>query len=256
MVDVDIAGLLRAWPYDPTADLMVRRVRASDGTTRLQLRLELGLLELHEHGRPDGQRPYGYDSLLDYFQHLASPLEGESLELGAEQCAALHREALQYYQRRITYMKLGEFGAAADDAEHNLAIMDLLREHAANRVDWMKSEQFRPYVLGHWTRARVYEALQLDNLDAALQALEQGIDRIVSLFRTDYGQPELVEQSEELEQLRKMRSSLLERRYSRPHHEPDAVRLRRELDQAIASEDFERAARLRDRLAGLGETSG
>lgn len=251
-MDVDIASVLRAWPYDPAAELIVRRVRASGGERRIQLRLELGIIEMRESGRPDGSRPHGCASLLEYFQRQADRVDTDPLELDAEQCSELHREALQYYQRRISWMKLGEFGAAADDAEHNLAIMDLLREYAANRLDWMKSEQFRPYVLGHWTRARVYHALKADDLEGALRWLDQGIERMVSLFKVEYGRPELVDESEELEQLRAMRTSLLERRHGRPSREPEAARLRRELEQAVASEDFERAAHLRDRLAGLG----
>lgn len=251
-MSVDLAGLLRGWPYEPEEELTVRRITTAGGEPRLQIRLELGLIEMRCDGRPDGTRPHGSESLL---HHYLATIEaaGDEFGLPHRACLELQREAMQYYQRRITAMRLGDYAAAAADAEHNLAVMDLLRDHAVERGDWQRSEQFRPYVLSHWTRARVLAALETGDVETAIGALDAGIDRIVQLFRDDYNRPELVQQSDELQQLRELRSSLLERRTSSRRRESDRDRIQRELAAAVAAEDFELAARLRDEL---GQTGG
>ena len=32
------------------------------------MRIDLGLLQMELDGRPDGQRPHGFESLLDYYE--------------------------------------------------------------------------------------------------------------------------------------------------------------------------------------------
>src|SRR5947208_14793797 len=63
----DITPLLKGWDYEP-GTINVRRIRGSDGQPKLQMRVELGLLQMELTGRPDGAKPHGFDSLLDYFE--------------------------------------------------------------------------------------------------------------------------------------------------------------------------------------------
>lgn len=255
----DLRSLLEDWPYDPRADLMVRRITGPHGESRLQIRLELGLLELHPEGRPDGQQPGGFASLLDFhLDRLRRGLEdGESLRLTHAECLELQREAMQYYHRRLVRFKLGEWREAVADADHNLAIMDLLRDHAEQPTDWLASEQYRSFVLGHRTRAEMLQALAEGRADRALRCLEEGIATIETLFRTEYERPDLLEQSTELHSLRQLRRSLLEDDLPLGEFgESEERRLERELTGAILREEFERAARLRDALDQLRRTGG
>jgi hypothetical protein len=258
----DLRPLLDAWPFDEHDGLQVRQVIAPDGQPRLQIRLELGLMELHTSGRPDGIRPYGFETLLDYHLDHArrEMLEGseEPFELDRDACAELHREAMQFYHRRVTRLKLADYGGAAQDAEHNLAIMDLLRDRAAERADWLNSEQYRAFVLTHWARARTMEALEVPDLPGAIAALDEGIEAIENLFREEYQRPDLLDENEELDSLLDLRQSLLERGSSALPlpREADGERLQREMHQAVAHEDYERAARLRDELRRLKERTG
>ena len=66
-MNVDLTRLLNEWPYEP-GKLNVRLITADDGEQRVQVRLDLGILQMHVDGRPDGQRPSGYDSLLEYHE--------------------------------------------------------------------------------------------------------------------------------------------------------------------------------------------
>ncbi|MBI5834701.1 MAG: UvrB/UvrC motif-containing protein [Armatimonadetes bacterium] len=253
----DIRPLMDDWPYDPHEEMMVRRIVANDGQPRLQIRVELGILELHITGRPDGRQPHGFPTLLDYHldrarRELKEP-DGERFELTHPECRELQREAMQFYHRRVSWMRLGEFALAVADAEHNLAVMDMLRERAADREDWLESEQYRAFVLSHLTRAKALDLLNQSHREAAIDALDEGIETIEAIFRQDYERPELVDHNTDLQGLRELRRSLIERPNAPVgiRRESDRERLMRELATAVEHEDYERAAELRDALSQL-----
>ncbi|MEO1584911.1 MAG: UvrB/UvrC motif-containing protein [Planctomycetota bacterium] len=72
-MDTDISQLLGEWPYE-AGRINVRLIERADGAQRVQVRLDLGLLQMHLDGRPDGQRPHGFESLLDLVE---AQMEGE-----------------------------------------------------------------------------------------------------------------------------------------------------------------------------------
>src|SRR5947208_2069523 len=51
----DVNWIVDAWDYNPH-EVTVRRVRGRDGNERIQMRLDLGVLQMEPSGRPDGQR--------------------------------------------------------------------------------------------------------------------------------------------------------------------------------------------------------
>lgn len=254
----DIGPLLSSWPYDEQADLMVRQVTTDDGEPRLQIRVELGLLEMQMEGRPDGASPGGHASLLDYYlDRLQSEAGNRRLQLSHEECSELHREAVQYYHRRVSFLKLGAFDAAAADAEHNLGVMDLLQDHAVDRNDWLHSERHRAFVLAHWARAKALSALDAGDRQGAVEAVDEGVRRIERLFRDSYQKPELIARSEELRSLQEFRAQVMIANTEVSYRPLDQLeRLNHELQQAIEAEDFERAAELRDSIARLKGQGG
>ena len=52
----DIDRILQQWAFEP-GEISARIIRAADGREVLQMRVELGVLQLETKGRPDGQRP-------------------------------------------------------------------------------------------------------------------------------------------------------------------------------------------------------
>src|SRR5881397_557663 len=115
-MDFDISPLLEQWPYKP-GQVVVRKFKSKDGTEKIQLRVDLGLLQMNAHGRPDGKRPFGHPSLLDYYlakvQQHAKKHEGSDagFVLKAEDCSRLQLEALQYHHRYICFLQLEDYGA-------------------------------------------------------------------------------------------------------------------------------------------------
>ncbi len=65
MDHTDLRELLQSWSYEP-GRVNARRITGADDRQRLQVRIDLGVLQMEMEGRPDGQRPQDYESLLAY----------------------------------------------------------------------------------------------------------------------------------------------------------------------------------------------
>ena len=92
----DIDPIVRDWPYLPD-EITVRVIEGEDGQRRIQLRLDLGLLQMSFDGRPDGRRIHDADSWLEYHQrrqrdHDSANPDGAPYLLEPEDCAELLRE--------------------------------------------------------------------------------------------------------------------------------------------------------------------
>lgn len=239
----DIQPLLDGWPYDP-GKLCVRKIKGVDGREKIQLRIEMGILQMEISGRPDGQRPHGYESLLAYYQAQAADKtrKKEPFSVDVETCMMLQLEALQYYHRRISFLELEDYERAKRDAERNLDLFDFVKEYAADDEDKIAFEQNRPFVIGHRVRASALLKLETDDYDGALQDIEEGIEEIQALY-TEFDRPDLTEDSEEVEFLKEWADEI---RQDRPRSLKQD--LSDQLKEAVAIEDFEKAAEIRDRI--------
>ncbi len=242
----DIQPLLDSWPYEPDK-LCVRRIKGRDGQEKIQLRVEMGILQMEVEGRPDGQRPHGYESLLHYYKAMvrASLRDSKSFNLDPDVCLALQVEGLQYYHRRISFLELEQYRLAQEDAQRNLDMFDFVKEYAREEEDSMVLEQYRPFVIGHRVRAVVLQELEAENFDRALLEINSGIEEIQGFFK-EYDRPDLVEDSEEVVFLKEWAEEIHK---DRPR--PLFQDLKEQLSEAVAIEDFERAAKLRDQLQTL-----
>ena len=76
-MDADLSEILGDWPYDP-GKVNVRLIRSAEGEPLIQIRLDLGILQLRYDGRPDGRSVNGYPSLLEYFEARLDGVEPEA----------------------------------------------------------------------------------------------------------------------------------------------------------------------------------
>ena len=234
----DIDRILNEWPYEP-GEVMARRVKASDGREVLQMRVEMGVLQLEVSRRPDGTRPGGAETYFDYL--LAEALhEGREFELSEDQCAEADREFVQFYHRRICWLALREFRLAALDADHSLAFMDFVRAHSPDEQWTLSHEQYRPFVLFHRVQAGALAELEEHGPEAAIREINQGLKRFHDMF-ADYDAEERYEDDELVTRLIELKESLRER------FEVGKT-LEEQLEEAIESEQYELAARLRDQM--------
>ena len=240
----DIDHALRDWPFEP-GDIIARLVTAADGRVVLQLRIDMGVIQMAPSGRPDGSRPGGHTTYLDYLRHELDDPDGTSAlaELNTmtpEQCADADREFAQFYQRRLAWLALREYKGAVADAEHSLALMDLVARHSPSDEYTASHEKYRAFIVFQRTEAATALALSGDDPDAAVDALTDGLERM----RQVYERLGVADRMGEDDMVRNLRA---ERRRLRKLHRIDKT-LHEQLQEAIANEDYERAARIRDRI--------
>src|SRR6516164_8958388 len=124
----DIDAALRGWDFKPGV-VQARLVQAADGRQVIQLRVDLGLLQIETTDRPDGARPHGCATYFEYLQKQARLAErsAQTFLLSEEQCQEADREFVQFYHRRLCWLALRHYAAATADADHTLAFMDFVR---------------------------------------------------------------------------------------------------------------------------------
>ena len=242
-MSLDLNTLLKDWPHESGA-IKVRKILGLDGREKLQLRIDLGLLQMEMTGRPDGQRPHNCESLLHYHQRRAARSEsrGDEYELTADQCSELQQEGIQYYHRYLSLFQLNDFPAVIRDTQRNLDLFDFVAEHTdRDDLEW-SFQQFRPYVLMMNTRAKASILLSDGRFAAAMEEIENGRDSIQDFFQNS-NFPELAQKSSEIAFLEEW---LEEVSSKRPLSKLEIMQ--REMEVAIASELYERAAELRDAI--------
>jgi hypothetical protein len=236
----DIDSILRSWEFQP-GEVTARLLKARDGRQVLQMRVDMGVLQMETELRPDGQRPHGAETYYDYLVGEVIR-EGGEFRLSKEQCAEADREFVQFYHRRLCWLSLREYHRAARDADHSLAFMDFVREHSADDEWTLSHEQYRPFVLFHRVQAASLAALQDEGPESAIGELNRGLDRFRELFAR-YDAAEQFDQDELVKRLLEMRESVRQR------YEIGRT-LDEQLAEAIRVEDYELAAQIRDKLRG------
>ena len=249
-MNFDISHLLDQWDYQP-GEVAVRKFTANDGTEKIQLRVDLGLLQMNATGRPDGKRPFGRESLL---QHYQSRLEryrrthrgnDDGYILKAEDCAKLQQEAIQYHHRYICLFQLEDYPGVICDTERNLAVFKFVDEYAeSDELAWSLL-QFSPQLLMMRIRAKGMLTLRKEKHGEAVDVIQRGLDEIRDFYR-QHSRQDLLEQSGESHSLE---SWLQDIQAKRPLSERE--KLEHALDEAVRQEDYEKAARVRDALRNL-----
>jgi hypothetical protein len=240
---LDIDRILREWPYSP-GEISARMVRGSDGRDVVQMRVEMGLLQLETEGRPDGTRPGGFATYLDFLRKLRRKTRG-GFRLNADQCGEVDREFMQYYHRRVCWLALREFRRATQDADHTLALMDLVSDCSPDD-EWLAAhEQYRPFVMFHRTQAATLAVLEEQGPEEALQELNRGLQTFRNLF-TEVDAEEQFEEDDLVTRLIELRDTLREHYQLKPS-------LSERLAEAVAREEYELAAKLRDEMSRQGK---
>ncbi len=241
----DINRLLREWPHDP-AKVNVRRIIGEDGREKIQLRVDLGILQMELDGRPDGKRPFGKESLLDHYlnnlkQHNLNKKTDEGFELSREDCLNLQQEAVQYYHRYLSLFYLGDFESVVRDTNRNIKAFDFVERYALHPNDKLIFDQFRPFVLMMYTRAMASIALKDKNFDLAIAHVKKGVDQIERLNTEDPN-----EAASTNHELIFLQCWMKEINGLKP--EDPLEKLEREMNKAVQMENFELAAKLRDEI--------
>lgn len=234
----DIDTVLKGWEFRP-GEVNARLIKARNGRQVIQMRVDMGLLQMETDFRPDGTRPHGAETYYDYLVGEVIR-EGGSFRLSKEQCSEVDREFVQFYHRRLCWLSLREYRRAAKDADHSLAFMDFVREHSADDEWTLSHEQYRPFVLFHRVQASALAELEEHGPEAAISEINRGLGRFRELFER-YDAGEQYAEDELVRRLEEMRENV-RRRYE------VGPTLTEQLAEAVRAENYELAAELRDRI--------
>ena len=246
---MDISAILEEWPDRPD-EITVRKIIGDDGEEKVQMRLDLGLLQMEGHGRPDGQRPFGYESLLDYHEARKEKYRNRygtdnGFRLSGDECVELRNEALQFYYRYLSLFHLEDYEGVERDTARNLRVFDLINQHAENEEDRLSLERYRPYVLMMNARARANLALQRNRPVESLGVVEEALGKIRG-FLSVHDREDYYDDCGEVLFLRQLAEQIKEQLPRDPREE-----LRQRMQDAVQREDYELAAKLRDQIRAM-----
>ncbi len=192
-------------------------------------------------GRPDGERPYGHESLLD---HYLSGRGDEGVSLDEDELAALRDESWQYYVRRNFAFLLGRFAQARDDAEHNLGIWNVIEQSSASDAAKWSMAKWWPWIERDRAVAQALWHLQHGEAEQAATELyraQRSIDQFGERHVEEYAREE--EGGETLcAQMRQHIEALVE---LLREQKQIPISLEEQLDEAAARGDAEQVERLR-----------
>ena len=236
---LDLTRILEDWEYEP-GNVTARLLQALDGREVLQLRMDLGVLQMEVDARPDGARPHGADTYLDYLRREAEHSDEGQFEMNSNQCLEAGQEFAQFYQRRLCWLSLKQYARAIADADHTLAFMDFVKRHSPNDQYTLAHEQYRGFVLYHRTQAATARALEKNKPDDAVDVVREARKELKAFYE-EHGIPESAGEDGVSERLSELEREL------RQHYKIRTT-LREQLDSAVANEQYELAARLRDQI--------
>ena len=244
---IDLRPILRGWPYDPEHD--ARIIRGEDGRELLQVRTPLGIEQYEMEGRPDGARPHAMESALEFYQRRletakAGGREAE-FELTSRECSELFNEGTLYYFRYVRLFQLRDWARTVRDTARNLRAFDFVHRYARREEDQQFLEKWRPYILRVNGCAAAMLALEKNAYDRALRVVNETIAKVEALDEIE-DETFKFERERSLSALRGLATQISK---NRPLTEME--RLEHQLRRAIESQEFERAAQLRDRLKEL-----
>jgi hypothetical protein len=233
----DLDELMSKWKFDP-AMLNVRMIKGKDGRDVIQMRVDMGVLQLETTGRPDGETIRKHESMLEWL--LQKQLDDPAYILSEEECNEVDREFMQFYHRRICWLRMQFYHRAVMDADHTLRLMDVTGQMSPEE-EWAQThEQYRPFVLFHRTQADALGELEEDTAEEAVQAINRGLETMRGFF-IKHDAEEHFDSDELVVRLIELRESL------RTEYEVGKT-LSERLDDAVKTEQYELAAKLRDEL--------
>jgi hypothetical protein len=244
---IDLRKFLAAWPFDPEDD--ARIVKLPDGREVLQVRTPVGLEQYELDGRPDGTRPHLRESVLEF--HLArfeqARIAGteQDFDLSPSDCAELFNEGTLYYLRYVRLFQLKDWPRTIHDTARNLRVFDFVHQHARREEDKTFLEKWRPYILRVNASASAMQQLEKGAYQKALSVLEGAIKTIEAL-EDQADETFAFERERSLGALRELSAQVQK---NRPLSELE--KLEHQLGRAIERQEFERAAKLRDKIREL-----
>lgn len=250
-MSLDIEQLVDGWQRPLNGGIAARIVRGMDGGDQVQLRVDLGLLQMFPDGRPDGQRFHGFAGAVEFVAH-ESRLRGTG-NVSSEAWQEVERELQQYNYRRLAFAGMAEDAlSATDSASAAVHLRRSVRDIDQCLLLLRTLEARQGGVAGGhaamipsllFNRAKLIAKLRIaqERPEEAVEALEAGVGTLEDILTRIGFDEEARRHDPGLSYLRQTARRLREK------HGVSKT-LRERLSEAVSGEDFEAAAQLRDEL--------
>ena len=215
-----------------------------------------GILQLNLDGRPDGRRPHGQDFALDYYRDELKKYRrehgarGEGFALDEAACRELFDEGSRLYKRYAFLIQLNDFRRVVRDTERNMELFRFVNRYAERDEDSDNLEKWWPYILRINGVARAMIAIGDQDYDSALDIVRGTCAQISTWPEVD-AEEFYIERERSEAALEELEQEILQKR---PLSQQE--QLEHWLQEAVDSEEFEKAALLRDELKKLREGEG
>lgn len=246
----DLSAILSGWVGKDDRQ-SARVIHTYDGRTALQYFEANAVLQMEIDGRPDGVRPGGLASMLEM---LNARLVEPGAKIQPQDWMELDREFVQHQQRRQAALvaaaslyldnrpteAVGLYALAVRDLKHCIDIIDLTIAHHPTGAMVSARPEVKPVLIGQRYLALAQFELVNGNIEAAVELLRDGELQLQQCIESK--QPHDEASTACLRELTIMESAIRDRYKVKKT-------LREQLDDALAGENYELAASLRDRLA-------
>jgi tetratricopeptide (TPR) repeat protein len=249
----DISSILKNWDYHPESN--VRKIVGEDGAQKLQVRVDQGafqgILQLNLDGRPDGSRPHDAEFVLDHYCESAKAHEArnkgkeEGFELDRPSCQELFDESARVYGRYVFLLQLKEYDRVIRDTERNMKLFEFVHTYASHEDDRQNLQKWWPYILRIHATARAMLAFEEKRFDESVEILGEAKEKIEDLTEVDAEEFE-VEKERSGRALDELAEELRNRKPLSRREQ-----MQKDLEEAVAEENFEKAAEVRDKLRDL-----
>ena len=155
--------------------IKVRKILGLDGREKLQLRIDLGVLQMEM----TGPSRWAASAQLRVAPGIISAGRAggsarRRLRAQPEQCNELQQEGIQYYHRYLSLFQINDFAGVIRDTQRNLDLFTFVDEHTERDELIWSFQQFRPYVLMMNTRAKASILLGDGQFGDAMREIERG----------------------------------------------------------------------------------
>jgi hypothetical protein len=262
-VSKDLTDMLVSWPLN-SKSVNARIITGDDNEPQLQLRLDCGILQMTLDGRPDGLQPHKCQTMLEYMERrLELPDFDKSKGFSRREWTELDREMTQYYHRRVGLLTVAGnaqdidknddlatscYRRAVRDAEFTLQGMDFINENSDDEEFVEIHERFRPFVLWHRTIAMTQQRILNKDFDLAIEQVKLGMGNIAKVYE-DHGLAKWLKHDPSMLELKHLEKQI-RKRYN------IQATLGEQLQDALANENYEKAATIRDQLKARGQFPG
>jgi hypothetical protein len=241
----DIGNILKHWKFNQDEIANVRLIDGEDGLKKIQLRIDMGIIQMEMDNNPSGETVEGFESWLEYYEDKQKKFEASKVDdyfsLNSEECRNLEIEAVRYYYRYFSLMKLDDYERVIRDTERNLRVLKFVKKYATSELDSWELNQFKPYIIMMNTRAKVSLMLRKKGdsaVENAVELCDESISVIKNFFK-EYNIYNERENSAEITILQNLKDELT-------GIMPES--LEKKLLKAVEEERYEDAAFFRDEI--------